>query len=112
MVLKKNAEQDSQMRAEIQDMKHELSTVNKTDEFARCPRLERKINKMMDKLKIHVKARTAQWAKIKWFVSVAFYVLPAALMISLVWKCYSVPVAMVPSKRIARLDRLEPYLLE
>ncbi|XP_073890098.1 guided entry of tail-anchored proteins factor 1 isoform X2 [Macaca fascicularis] len=74
-VLQKDAEQESQMRAEIQDMKQELSTVNMMDEFARYARLERKINKMTDKLKTHVKARTAQLAKIKWVISVAFYVL-------------------------------------
>uniref|UniRef100_A0A8C2RNX3 Guided entry of tail-anchored proteins factor 1 n=1 Tax=Capra hircus TaxID=9925 RepID=A0A8C2RNX3_CAPHI len=74
-VLQKDAEQESQMRAEIQGMKQELSTVNMMDEFARYARLERKINKMTDKLKTHVKARTAQLAKIKWVVSVAFYIL-------------------------------------
>lgn len=41
------------MRTEIQDMKQELSTVNMMDEFARYARLERKINKMTDKLKTH-----------------------------------------------------------
>uniref|UniRef100_A0A9L0RIX4 Guided entry of tail-anchored proteins factor 1 n=1 Tax=Equus caballus TaxID=9796 RepID=A0A9L0RIX4_HORSE len=52
-VLQKDAEQESQMRAEIQDMKQELSTVNMMDEFARYARLERRINKMTDKLKTH-----------------------------------------------------------
>ncbi|XP_018873336.3 guided entry of tail-anchored proteins factor 1 isoform X2 [Gorilla gorilla gorilla] len=108
-VLQKDAEQESQMRAEIQDMKQELSTVNMMDEFARYARLERKINKMTDKLKTHVKARTAQLAKIKWVISVAFYVLQAALMISLIWKYYSVPVAVVPSKWITPLDRLVAF---
>ncbi|XP_073087440.1 guided entry of tail-anchored proteins factor 1 isoform X1 [Manis javanica] len=78
-VLQKDAEQESQMRAEIQDMKQELSTVNMMDEFARYARLERKINKMTDKLKTHVKARTAQLAKIKWVMSVAFYILQVVL---------------------------------
>ncbi|XP_008984946.1 guided entry of tail-anchored proteins factor 1 isoform X3 [Callithrix jacchus] len=108
-MLQKDAEQESQMRAEIQDMKQELSTVNMMDEFARYARLERKINKMTDKLKTHVKARTAQLAKIKWVISVAFYVLQAALMISLIWKYYSVPVAVVPSKWITPLDRLVAF---
>lgn len=52
-LLQKDAEQEAQMRAEIQDMKQELSTVNMMDEFARYARLERKINKMTDKLKTH-----------------------------------------------------------
>ncbi|XP_007651732.1 guided entry of tail-anchored proteins factor 1 isoform X5 [Cricetulus griseus] len=108
-VLQKDAEQESQMRAEIQDMKQELSTVSMMDEFARYARLERKINKVTDKLKTHVKARTAQLAKIKWFISVAFYILQAALMISLIWKYYSVPVAVVPSKWITPLDRLVAF---
>nr|XP_011959198.3 guided entry of tail-anchored proteins factor 1 isoform X2 [Ovis aries] len=99
-VLQKDAEQESQMRAEIQGMKQELSTVNMMDEFARYARLERKINKMTDKLKTHVKARTAQLAKIKWV---------AALMVSLIWKYYSVPVAVVPSKWITPLDRLVAF---
>uniref|UniRef100_A0A8C5YSL3 Guided entry of tail-anchored proteins factor 1 n=1 Tax=Marmota marmota marmota TaxID=9994 RepID=A0A8C5YSL3_MARMA len=47
-VLQKDAEQESQMSAEIQDMQQELSTVNIMDEFARYARLEKKINKMMD----------------------------------------------------------------
>lgn len=108
-VLQKDAEQESQMRAEIQDMKQELSTVNMMDEFARYARLERKINKMTDKLKTHVKARTAQLAKIKWVISVAFYILQAALMVSLIWKYYSVPVAVVPRKWITPLDRLVAF---
>uniref|UniRef100_A0A9L0K4Q0 Guided entry of tail-anchored proteins factor 1 n=1 Tax=Equus asinus TaxID=9793 RepID=A0A9L0K4Q0_EQUAS len=147
-VLQKDAEQESQMRAEIQDMKQELSTVNMMDEFARYARLERRINKMTDKLKTHVKARTAQLAKIKWVISVAFYILQgsrswiwsaslvccrhpplavvvgsgtgrlspspavslqAALMVSLIWKYYSVPVAVVPSKWITPLDRLVAF---
>uniref|UniRef100_A0A8B9X724 Guided entry of tail-anchored proteins factor 1 n=4 Tax=Laurasiatheria TaxID=314145 RepID=A0A8B9X724_BOSMU len=108
-VLQKDAEQESQMRAEIQGMKQELSTVNMMDEFARYARLERKINKMTDKLKTHVKARTAQLAKIKWVISVAFYILQAALMVSLIWKYYSVPVAVVPSKWITPLDRLVAF---
>ncbi|KAF3816067.1 hypothetical protein GH733_016169 [Mirounga leonina] len=108
-LLQKDAEQEAQMRAEIQDMKQELSTVNMMDEFARYARLERKINKMTDKLKTHVKARTAQLAKIKWVISVAFYVLQAALMVSLIWKYYSVPVAVVPSKWITPLDRLVAF---
>uniref|UniRef100_A0A9L0R4Z4 Guided entry of tail-anchored proteins factor 1 n=3 Tax=Equus TaxID=9789 RepID=A0A9L0R4Z4_HORSE len=108
-VLQKDAEQESQMRAEIQDMKQELSTVNMMDEFARYARLERRINKMTDKLKTHVKARTAQLAKIKWVISVAFYILQAALMVSLIWKYYSVPVAVVPTKWITPLDRLVAF---
>lgn len=52
-VLQKDAEQESQMRAEIQDMRQELATVNMMDEFARYARLERRINKMTDKLKTH-----------------------------------------------------------
>ncbi|XP_010634835.1 tail-anchored protein insertion receptor WRB isoform X2 [Fukomys damarensis] len=118
-LLQKDAEQESQMRAEIQDMKQELTSVNMMDEFARYARLERKINKMTDRLKTHVKARTAQLAKIKWVVSVAFYILQgpcsparpsqATLMISLIWKYYSVPVAVVPSKWITPLDRLVAF---
>nr|XP_030691299.1 tail-anchored protein insertion receptor WRB isoform X4 [Globicephala melas] len=52
-VLQKDVKQESQMRAEIQGMKQELSTVSMMDEFARYARLERKINKMTDKLKTH-----------------------------------------------------------
>ncbi|MGH0188061.1 UNVERIFIED_CONTAM: hypothetical protein FKN15_027724 [Acipenser sinensis] len=43
------------MRLEIQSMKQELSTISMMDEFARYARLERKINKMTDKLKTHGK---------------------------------------------------------
>lgn len=41
------------MRAEIHEMKKEQSTISMMDEFARHARLERKINKMTDKLKTH-----------------------------------------------------------
>lgn len=41
------------MRAEIQEMKKEQSSISMMDEFARYARLERKINKMTDKLKTH-----------------------------------------------------------
>uniref|UniRef100_A0A8C9ICG4 Uncharacterized protein n=1 Tax=Piliocolobus tephrosceles TaxID=591936 RepID=A0A8C9ICG4_9PRIM len=54
-VQRKDAEQESQMRAEIQDMNQELSAVNMMVKFARSARLERKINKMANKLKTHIK---------------------------------------------------------
>ncbi|XP_075053361.1 guided entry of tail-anchored proteins factor 1 isoform X2 [Mixophyes fleayi] len=97
------------MRADIQIMRQELTCISMMDEFARYARLERKINKMTDKLKTHVKGRTAQLAKIKWVVSIVFYVLQAALMISLIWKYYLEPVTVVPSKWIAPLERLVAF---
>ncbi|XP_037759772.2 guided entry of tail-anchored proteins factor 1 isoform X2 [Chelonia mydas] len=108
-LLQKDAEQESQMRADIQNMKQELSTISMMDEFARYARLERKINKMTDKLKTHVKARTAQLAKIKWVINIVFYILQAALMISLIWKYYSEPVTVLPSKWLAPLERLVAF---
>ena len=52
-MVQKDAEQESEMRAEIQEMKKEQSSISMMDEFARYARLERKINKMTDKLKTH-----------------------------------------------------------
>ncbi|KAM3875331.1 uncharacterized protein ACN63O_000395 [Diretmus argenteus] len=74
-MVQKDAEQESEMRAEIQEMKKEHSAISMMDEFARYARLERKINKMTDKLKTHVKSRTAQQAKMKWVVNIVFYIL-------------------------------------
>uniref|UniRef100_A0A4W5PA65 Guided entry of tail-anchored proteins factor 1 n=1 Tax=Hucho hucho TaxID=62062 RepID=A0A4W5PA65_9TELE len=108
-VLQNDAEQERDMRAEIQEMKKEHNSVSMMDEFARYARLERKINKMTDKLKTHVKSRTAQHAKMKWMVNIGFYILQAALMISLIWKYYADPVTVVPSKWIAPLERLVAF---
>ncbi|XP_063812659.1 guided entry of tail-anchored proteins factor 1 [Pseudophryne corroboree] len=108
-LLQTDVEQEQQMRADIQIMRQELSNISMMDEFARYARLERKINKMTDKLKTHVKTRTAQLAKIKWVVSIVFYVLQAALMISLIWKYYAEPVIELPSKWIAPLERLVAF---
>ncbi|XP_029794784.1 tail-anchored protein insertion receptor WRB isoform X2 [Suricata suricatta] len=110
-VLQKDAEQESQMRAEIQDMKQELSTVNMMDEFARYARLERRINKMTDKLKTHVKARTAQLAKIKWVISVAFYVLqPVGKREHLIhtWYFVGVPVRVTGGHAVCGGGRARP----
>lgn len=52
-MVQKDAEQESEMRAEIQEMKKEQSSISMMDEFAKYARLERKINKMTDKLKTH-----------------------------------------------------------
>lgn len=41
------------MRAEIHEMKKEQATVSMMDQFARHARLERRINKMTDRLKTH-----------------------------------------------------------
>lgn len=54
-MVQKDAEQESEMRAEIQEMKKEQSSISMMDEFARYARLERKINKMTDRLKTHGK---------------------------------------------------------
>ncbi|KAM4805409.1 guided entry of tail-anchored proteins factor 1-like [Urocitellus parryii] len=102
-VLHNDAELEPQMRAEIKDMKQEFSMVNKMDEFARYARLELKINKT------YVKARTAQLAKIKSFLSVAFYTLQATLMMALIWKYYSAPVTVVLRKWITPLDHLVAF---
>ncbi|XP_069492162.1 guided entry of tail-anchored proteins factor 1 [Ambystoma mexicanum] len=108
-MLQKDGEQENQMRAEIQGMKLELAAISMMDEFARYARLERKINKMTDKLKTHVKSRTAQLAKVKWVISIVFYIIQAALMVSLIWKYYSEPVTVLPSKWIAPLERLVAF---
>ncbi|KAF5906075.1 tail-anchored protein insertion receptor WRB [Clarias magur] len=52
-ILQKDADQEMEMRTEIQNMRLELSSISMMDEFARYARLERKINKMTDKLKTH-----------------------------------------------------------
>ncbi|XP_048458719.1 guided entry of tail-anchored proteins factor 1 isoform X2 [Rhincodon typus] len=52
-LLQKDGETELQMRYEIGNMKQELATISMMDEFARYARLERKINKMTDKLKTH-----------------------------------------------------------
>lgn len=52
-MVQKDAEQESEMRAEIQEMKKEQASISMMDEFARYARLERKINKMTDRLKTH-----------------------------------------------------------
>lgn len=108
-MVQKDAEQESEMRAEIQEMKREQSAISMMDEFARYARLERKINKMTERLKTHVKSRTAQQAKMKWVVNIVFYILQAALMISLIWKYYSDPVTVVPSRWIAPVERLVAF---
>nr|XP_040030342.1 guided entry of tail-anchored proteins factor 1 isoform X1 [Gasterosteus aculeatus aculeatus] len=108
-MVQKDAEQESEMRTEVQEMKKEQASISMMDEFARYARLERKINKMTDKLKTHVKSRTAQQAKMKWVVNIVFYILQAALMISLIWKYYSDPVTVVPSKWIAPVERLVAF---
>ncbi|XP_061733441.1 guided entry of tail-anchored proteins factor 1 [Nerophis ophidion] len=107
--VQKDAEEETEMRAEIQAMKKEQSSISMMDQFARYARLDRKINKMTDKLKTHVKSRTGQQAKMKWVVSIVFYILQAALMISLIWKYYSDPVTVVPSKWIAPVERLVAF---
>lgn len=52
-MVQKDAEQENEMRTEIQEMKREQASISMMDEFARYARLERKINKMTDKLKTH-----------------------------------------------------------
>uniref|UniRef100_A0A672NHC3 Guided entry of tail-anchored proteins factor 1 n=1 Tax=Sinocyclocheilus grahami TaxID=75366 RepID=A0A672NHC3_SINGR len=74
-IFQKDADQEMEMRTEIQNMKMELSTISMMDEFARYARLERKINKMTDQLKTLVKSRTSQQAKMKWIVNIVFYIL-------------------------------------
>ncbi|KAM8854416.1 guided entry of tail-anchored proteins factor 1 isoform 1-T1 [Synchiropus picturatus] len=108
-MVQKDAEQENEMRAEIQEMKKEQSSISMMDEFARYARLDRKINKLTDKLKTHVKARTAQQAKMKWVVNILFYILQGVLMVSLIWKYYSDPVNVVPSKWIAPVERLVAF---
>ncbi|NWR88208.1 WRB protein, partial [Furnarius figulus] len=106
-LLQKDAEQESQMRAEIQTMKQELATISMMDEFARYARLERKINKMTDKLKTHGRVQCLLPLLVP--ENIVSRVLSAALMISLIWKYYSEPVTVLPSKWLAPLERLVAF---
>ncbi|NWZ81393.1 WRB protein, partial [Poecile atricapillus] len=107
-LLQKDAEQESEMRAEIQTMKQELATISMMDEFARYARLERKINKMTDKLKTHgTVPYLLPFPKGKTFSVSEKH--SAALMISLIWKYYSEPVTVLPSKWLAPLERLVAF---
>ncbi|XP_062341258.1 guided entry of tail-anchored proteins factor 1-like isoform X1 [Osmerus eperlanus] len=108
-VFQKNAEQEVEMRAKIQDMKKELSSISMMDDFARYARLERKINKMTDQLTTFVKSRTAQQAKTKGVVNVLYYLLQAVLMISLIWHYCADPVTVLPSKWISPLERMVAF---
>uniref|UniRef100_A0A8D1NMP9 Tail-anchored protein insertion receptor WRB n=1 Tax=Sus scrofa TaxID=9823 RepID=A0A8D1NMP9_PIG len=101
--------QEAQIFSEIQDFSSTKVTLNFLLEFLLWTRHEVNIKNIVLKFKYHVKARTAQLAKIKWVISVAFYILQAALMVSLIWKYYSVPVAVVPRKWITPLDRLVAF---
>lgn len=67
-MVQKDAEQESQMRAEIHEMKKEQSTISMMDEFARHARLERKINKMTDKLKTHGRRHTLNYIGMSHFI--------------------------------------------
>lgn len=58
-MVQKDAEQENEMRTEVQEMKKEQSSISMMDDFARYARLERKISKMTDKLKTHGKRQ--QW---------------------------------------------------
>lgn len=55
MAVQKDAEREREMRTEIHQMKKEHSSISMMDEFARYARLERKINKMTDQIKMHGK---------------------------------------------------------
>ncbi|NXI05309.1 WRB protein, partial [Pachycephala philippinensis] len=108
-LLQKDAEQESQMRAEIQTMKQELATISMMDEFARYARLERKINKMTDKLKTHGTVPCLLPFPKRKTLSGSEKHSRAALMISLIWKYYSEPVTVLPSKWLAPLERLVAF---
>lgn len=58
------------MRAEIQNMRMELSTISMMDEFARYARLERKINKMTDQLKTLGKQNIMKFLFCAFFIGV------------------------------------------
>lgn len=47
--------------------------------------------------------------RMKWMIVIWFWFAQAALMISLIWKFYSDPVTVVPSKWIAPVERLVAF---
>uniref|UniRef100_A0A3P9KR51 Guided entry of tail-anchored proteins factor 1 n=1 Tax=Oryzias latipes TaxID=8090 RepID=A0A3P9KR51_ORYLA len=112
-MIQKDAEQESEMRTEIQGMKMEQSSISMMDEFAKYARLERKINKTTDKLKTHGEMQmAARDSHIRAGAEPRFYMLQctfAALMVSLIWKYYSDPVTVVPSRWIAPVERLVAF---
>uniref|UniRef100_A0A8C7WTY0 Guided entry of tail-anchored proteins factor 1 n=1 Tax=Oryzias sinensis TaxID=183150 RepID=A0A8C7WTY0_9TELE len=81
-MIQKDAEQESEMRTEIQGMKMEQSSISMMDEFAKYARLERKINKTTDKLKTHGEMQmTVRDSRIRAGAEPRFYMLQCTFVI-------------------------------
>lgn len=84
------------LRAEIRDMRKELSKISMQDEFAAYAKTERKINKLTEKLSSCTSARSVQYSKASWAFTLTLHGILGLLLLATMWTHSSTPVLSLP----------------
>ena len=84
------------LRAEIRDMRKELSKISMQDEFAAYAKTERKINKLTEKLTACTSARSVQYSKASWAFTLTLHGLLGLLLLATMWSHSTTPVLSLP----------------
>ncbi|CAF0967825.1 unnamed protein product [Brachionus calyciflorus] len=82
----------SEMKDQLKNMRREKESINPMDEFARFAILDRKINKINDKLKENKMTVNSDRMKKMMYFNVVFTGITLVLSLALIWSNYSKPV--------------------
>ena len=84
------------LRAEIRDQRKELANISMQDQFAAYAKMERKINKLTEKLSACTSARSVQYSKASWAFTITFHSILGLTVMATMWSQASTPVLSLP----------------
>lgn len=82
----------TEYRNQLKILREEKNSINPMDHFARYAIVDRKINKLVDKLKENKSSIQSERMKIMMYINVVFTIFTILLSLILIWSNYSRPV--------------------
>lgn len=79
-------------RAQLKALREEKNSINPMDHFARYALVDRKINKLLDKLKENKSLTQSERMKIMMYINVIFTIFTILFSLALIWSNYSKPI--------------------
>ena len=82
----------TEYRSQLKALREEKNSINPMDHFARYALVDRKINKLVDKLKENKSLTQSERMKIMMYINVVFTIFTILLSLVLIWSNYSKPI--------------------
>ncbi|RMZ92931.1 tail-anchored insertion receptor WRB [Brachionus plicatilis] len=91
-VYTKETPEITEYRNQLKCLREEKSSINPMDNFAKYALVDRKINKLVEKLKENKSSTQSDRMKVMMYINVVFTILTVVLSLLLIWSNYSKPI--------------------